>query len=156
MKAYLAAPIVGILESWNRDIQLVKDILVASGVKVFDPRDHGVTNAWGMSHEEWGRAIFAQDTLMIKNSDWLVVCDFGRKSTAGTAWEVGYGFGIGKNILQIVMNPKDKSDYSVMIRGCSSNYVTLDDFKSRYIRRETIYKYFKERGKVDKPDITLN
>lgn len=52
---------------------------------VYNPAEHGVPNAWGMNMTEWSRCIFTLDVVAIDNADWIVVCDFGRSGTAGTA-----------------------------------------------------------------------
>lgn len=123
---YLAAPIVGISEEDKEMIANVKECLEYEGYAVYDPREHGVPNAWGMSMDEWGRSIFSLDAVGIQGCEWVVVCDFGRDMKAGTAWECGYAFGIGKQIFLIQM--KEETDYSVMLRGCSTTYCTYDEF----------------------------
>lgn len=106
-----------------------------------------------MNKQEWMRSIFSIDCIAINNSDWLVVCDFGRSMTTGTAWEVGYAFGIGKKILDIYMLD-DHNDYSVMISGCSTNYVAYSDILS--MSDDEIIKLFTERGKLNNETINYN
>lgn len=129
-KIYLAAPIVKIPEDWKEKIANVKKAFVKSdhNFYVYDPVDHGVPNAWGMSMEEWSKCIFALDVVAIDDCDWVVVCDFGRQMTSGTSWEAGYAFGKGKKILIIRMNEEDTTDYSVMMNGCSANAMSYSDF----------------------------
>lgn len=131
-KIYLAAPIVKIPEDWKEKIANVKKAFVESvhNFYVYDPVDHGVPNAWGMSMEEWSKCIFALDVVAIDDCDWVVVCDFGRQMTSGTSWEAGYAFGKGKKILIIRMNEEDATDYSVMMNGCSANAMSYSEFMS--------------------------
>lgn len=129
-KIYLAAPIVNISKDWKEKIANVKKAFVESvhSFYVYDPVDHGVPNAWGMSMEEWSKCIFALDVVAIDDCDWVVVCDFGRQMTSGTSWEAGYAFGKGKKILIIRMNEEDTTDYSVMMNGCSANAMSYSEF----------------------------
>lgn len=151
MKVYLAAPIVGIPDDWREKIKNVKEWLISHNVEVFDPRDYGVENSWGMNQAEWGRAVFAQDSFLIKRVDFVVVCDFGRHMTAGASWECGYAYGIGKKVLQICMSDDAKTDYSAMIRGCSANYCRYSDFYD--LSPKTL---FQEREKTEWKHETLN
>lgn len=151
---YLAAPIVGISDDIKQEVTYIKNILLQSGFSVYDPRDHGVINAWGMSLNEWARCIFNLDVVAIDNCDWIVVLDYGRQGTAGTAWECGYAFGKGKKILIIEMF--SENEYSVMMRGCSSNYCKLREFVNTGIGKIP-GKFFVERGRIKKNDtVTLN
>lgn len=130
-KIYLAAPIVGISASQKQELDQIKHTLdkisTCLDIEIYDPSKHGVPNAWGISMQEWCRCIFALDVTAIDRSDWIVVCDYGRKGTAGTAWECGYAFGKGKKVL-IIQMADEKIDYSVMMRGCSANYCTFEEF----------------------------
>lgn len=155
INVYLAAPIVNTNDETKVQISYVKDVLelLSSEIKLYDPKEHGVPNAWGISMQEWCRCIFALDVVAIDNSDWVVVCDYGRKGTAGTAWECGYAFGKGKKVLVIQMVDVDV-DYSVMMRGCSANYCTLEEFLGT-APKDVINKYFIERGRLSQTE-TLN
>ena len=147
MNVYLAAPIVGIDQDIKIEKECIKNILREININVYDPSEpgHGVPNAWGCSMDEWTRAIFSLDVVAIDNCDWMVVLDYGRQCTAGTAWECGYAFGKGKKILIVEMD--DDSHYSVMMRGCSSNYCKLKDFVNTGIN-SIESKFFIERGRV--------
>lgn len=146
---YLAAPIVGLSDETILEIEKIKQkFRVLNGrclIGYYDPKEHQVPNAWGMSMSEWARCIFALDVVAIDNADWVVVCDYGRKGTAGTAWEAGYAFGKDKKILIIEMSETD-TDYSVMMRGCCSNYCTKEEFIGAPI--DEISKFFVERGRL--------
>ena len=145
MKIYIAAPIVGATDVMKAKIERVKECISyikSNDISIYDPKEHGVPNAWGMSMNEWARCIFALDVVAIDDSDWVVVCDFGRHGTAGTAWECGYAFAKGKKILIVQMDETDQ-DYSVMMHGCSTNYCTFEEF----LISDVIKDLFIEAGK---------
>ena len=147
MNVYLAAPIVGVDEDIKSEKQYIKDVLEACKLTVYDPSapGNGTPNSWGMSMDEWARSIFSLDVRALDRCDWVVCLDYGRNCTAGTAWEVGYAFGIGKKILIIEMD--NDQHYSVMMRGCSANYCKLKDFVNTPTS-EVTNKWFVERGRV--------
>lgn len=126
-------------------VKTTLSFLNSDDVSVYDPVEHGVPNAWGMTMNEWARCIFALDVVAIDDSDWVVVCDFGRQGTAGTAWECGYAFAKGKKVLIIQMNAVDQ-DYSVMMHGCSTNYCTFEEFVGHNVG-DLIQDLFIEAGK---------
>lgn len=166
LKLYIAAPIVNISDSWKAKINCVINCFKDVGISVYNPAEHGVPNAWGMTMTEWSKCIFALDIVAIDNCDWVVVCDFGRDGTAGTAFEAGYAFGKNKKVLLIYMND-DKTNYSVMMNGCCSNSTSYDDLLSQYcdacayddINKEKTKKFmdslFIERGRLQQ-DIVFN
>lgn len=149
MDVYLAAPIVGITDEQRNMIETVKSRLGVDGVSLHVPGDKKIPNAWGMTQDEWARCVFTNDVLTISSCDWVVVCDFGRHLTAGTAWECGYAFGIGRKVLLIEMDGGD--DHSLMLRGCSTNYCTYDELVNSDISELLI-----ERGRIQRTGITLN
>lgn len=150
-KIYLAAPIVNIPDEWKTRIEEVYRMLDCIFYDVYYPAKHGVPNAWGMSMEEWSKCIFALDVVAINNSDWVVVCDFGRENTAGTAWEAGYAFGVGKKILVIKM-AEDGKNYSVMMNGGSSNSISYKEFINLK-DKENVFKLFVERGRLQPKEV---
>jgi len=152
MNVYIAAPIVGLQPEMEKEINEIKHTFSEMDkygkISFYDPKEHGVPNAWGMSMDEWARCIFALDVVAIDNADWVVVCDYGRNGTAGTAWEAGYAFGKGKKVVIIEMAPVD-TDYSVMMRGCCSNYIDKKSFNFLSTSYDNlIKKLFIERGRL--------
>lgn len=147
LNIYVAAPIVGVPDEEKRKIRFVKEaIRRTNGLALLDPSSYKVPNAWGMSNEEWARCVFANDVRLLNEANWVVVCDFGRHSTAGTAWEAGYAFGIDKPVLQVIMS-EDCNDYSLMIRGCSANYCTLSELVDGDDFPMVCFNQFTMRGK---------
>lgn len=156
LNIYLAAPIVNITNKQKEEINQVKYILnkfksFGCDINIYDPKEHGVPNAWGISIQEWCRCIFALDVVAIDNCNWVIVCDYGRQGTAGTAWECGYAFGKNKKILIIQMN-EETEDYSVMMKGCSANYCTYEEF-IHLNSSEFMNHYLVERGKLPQTEI---
>ena len=158
---YLAAPIVNISEEQKEKIECVESYLNhmdcnGNRCNVYNPSKHSVPNAWGMNMDEWSKCIFALDVVAMDNADWIVVCDFGRQMTSGTAWEAGYVFGRGKKILVIRMNNDDdnkncSTEYSVMMNGCSSNSIDYNYIKSIVYSCDQSYSFgdvFVERGRI--------
>lgn len=77
---------------------------------VYGPWEHTIEHAWDWPNEEWGLMVFEDDINAIKKADWVVVLSWGRKGTTqGTAWEQGFAFGIGKQILFVEMNEEIQS-----------------------------------------------
>ena len=159
INVYIAAPIVGLQPEIEQEINEIKHVFSEMDkhgkISFYDPKEHGVPNAWGMSMSEWARCIFTLDVVAIDNADWVVVCDYGRNGTAGTAWEAGYAFGKGKKVVIIEMAETD-ADYSVMMRGCCSNYITKKDFRFLSTSYDNLINtLFVERGRLMQKE-TLN
>lgn len=155
MRIYIAAPIVGLSEKVAEKVKNVKTILnnleSTWEVMLHDPSKQKVPNARGMSMQERARCIFTLDVMAINSSDWVVVCDFGREGTAGTARECWYAFAKNKEILIIHMYDNER-DYSLMMRGCSANYCKYTDFVSTPTN-EIIKKFFYQRWRVESDNI---
>jgi len=123
IKVYFAHPIVGISEkSKHYHACIYTKLAGAFGREnVYDPEKYHVPNEYGMPMNEWGRCVFTHDVEQLQNSDFVVVCNYGRNCSAGTAFEAGLAFGSGKRILVIQM--PDVEDDSLMITNCGNNKV---------------------------------
>lgn len=157
INVYIAAPIVGLNDETTLEINSIKqtfrNMQEHGYIEFYDPKAHGVPNAWGMSMSEWAHCIFTLDVVAIDRADWVVVCDYGRQGTAGTAWEAGYAFGKGKKIVIIEMAETD-ADYSVMMRGCCANYISKKDFKFLGTSYQRILdELFIERGRLAQKEV---
>lgn len=73
------------------------------GHRVFVPCEHKIDNAWDLPNYEWGKAVFNNDIEAINDCDYVICLNYGRISSAGTAWEVGYSYGIGKPVITVEM-----------------------------------------------------
>lgn len=100
---YLASPI-GVEGSHERSMaEQACRILKNKGMDVYCPWTQKIPHAWDYPNAEWGLMVFSNDVNAIENADVVVVMSYGRQSTAGTNWEAGYSFGIGKKIIVVEM-----------------------------------------------------
>ena len=118
-KVYLAAPFET-LECKSNAIQ-ASTILGLKGFDVYCPWKYKIPNAWDYPNDEWGAMVFATDIKAIQDADLVVVLSYGRYSTAGTNWEAGYAFGIGKKVIVVEMTGKIMS---VMVSN--GRYATVE------------------------------
>lgn len=96
MKIYLA----GSCGSERRSYMVaLGEALRALDFEVYCPFELKIENAWDMSQEEWAQKVFNNDILAIQNCDIMVMVSPGRNSTAGTNWEQGYAYALGKKVL---------------------------------------------------------
>ena len=66
-----------------------------------------------MPNDVWGKHVFNMDKTAIETSDFMVVLYRGRYSSTGTAWEIGYAYGIGVPIILYI--PEDVDTTSLMV-----------------------------------------
>lgn len=100
-RAYIASPF---FEDVHRAAAVkAAEILRSRGIDTYLPLEHKVPNAWDLPNHEWGAAVYRADVKAIRNSDTVVVLSYGRLGSAGTAWEAGYAFGIGKRVIVVEM-----------------------------------------------------
>lgn len=93
MKIYLA----GSCGSTRRTIMMnIATKLRNMGFDVHCPFELKIADAWEMSQEDWAGEVFNADIKAIEECDVMVCISVGRLSTAGTNWEQGYAYGIGK------------------------------------------------------------
>ena len=115
---YLAAPVFGADETKKEHVQAVYAALIAGRHCVYRPDWLRIPNAWNMPLEEWARCVFTHDLIALDSADTVVVLDYGRHGTCGTAWETGYAFAKGKNIVNVLM--PGVTEQSLMMRcGCT-------------------------------------
>jgi len=125
-KVYIAAPIVGINKSQREEIDCVASYLHDQYRDVYCPWDLKIPNAWNMPQEQWARCVFTQDVLALDDADIVVVCDYGRHGSCGTAWEAGYAFAKEKRI--IIVQMPDVHEVSLMLYNGCTCVVLFDDF----------------------------
>lgn len=123
MKIYLASPFFKESETPIYD-KVIKN-LRERGHDVFVPREHIVPNGWEMSNPDWGKAVFALDLEGLNNAETVVVLDWGMYADCGTAWECGYAYAKGKNV--IVVSCDNSCPHSVMMCNGSKNFITLEN-----------------------------
>ena len=116
-RVYLATP-VGDPGTPERSVaQYVKDVLESNGFTVYAPWEMHIPHAWDYTNAEWGLMVFSRDMHELEACDFAVVISYGRNCTAGTAWEQGFLYGIGKKILVVEADGVDLM--SIMVsNGC--------------------------------------
>lgn len=101
-----------------------------NGQEVYCPFELKIENAWDYSQEEWSQKVFEADKEAIDNCDVFLMITPGRISSAGTNWEQGYAFGIGKNVIvfQITESPTSLMTFCGCTRfvNTSKNKILMD------------------------------
>lgn len=102
MKIYVAA---SLSEDKRPIMYKAVKVLRERGYDVYAPIEHVIENAWDWPNSEWGLQVFRNDVNAIQSADFVVVLSWGRLDTsAGTTWEQGYAYGIGKKVILVEMN----------------------------------------------------
>lgn len=100
-KLYLASPF---FDPKERETALeIAENFRLKGYSVFVPLEHKVENAWDLPNYAWGKAVFNNDIKAIKECNAVICLSYGRISSAGTNWEAGYAYGIGKKVIVVEM-----------------------------------------------------
>jgi len=104
------------------------EILRNKGFKVYAPIEHFIENAWDWPNDEWGLQVFRNDVEAIKNCDLVVSLTWGRLQTsAGTTWEQGFAYGIGKKVILVEMT--DNVQSLMVANGRYATVKGLDELK---------------------------
>lgn len=141
MTVYLASPFFN-----NRERAVkaqVKAHLEQTGIAIIDPQGGGDPMSWEQNNNQWGRKIFKKDLDRIYEADKVVAIDWGLYGDCGTAWEVGYAYGMGKRILVVVPDEKLYTPHSLMVANGCDNFVSL----SRFLATEDINTLFDNANK---------
>lgn len=73
--------------------QTVKRIQKKLKGNYYIPHKLTIPNAWDISLEEWGAAVYQHDIEALDKADVVIFLSFGKENNAGSAWEVGYAIG---------------------------------------------------------------
>ena len=85
-------------------------VLRDKGFEVYAPIEHFTESAWDWPNNEWAIQVFRCDIEAIKRADVVVCLNWGRNETsAGTVWEHGYAYGIGKKVILVEMTENVQS-----------------------------------------------
>jgi nucleoside 2-deoxyribosyltransferase len=141
MTVYLASPFFN-----NRERAVkaqVKTHLEQAGIAVIDPQGGGDPMSWEQNNNQWGRKIFKKDLIRIHEADKVIAIDWGLYGDCGTAWEVGYAYGINKHILVVVPDEKLYTPHSLMVANGCDNFVSV----SRFLATEDVNTLFDNANK---------
>lgn len=107
MKIYLASPLF--TEYERNEVKHYAQAYREQGHYVYVPMEHQIENAWDMPNHEWARKVFEEDIRAIDESDAVIVLYYGLYSDSGTAWEQGYAYAKGKEVIVINCGCKEAS-----------------------------------------------
>ena len=136
MKAYLAAPFFNQNERYlySRVIDYLRH---AEMHDLYVPQEHTVEDAWNLSNPDWAWTVFHEDVRALDEAEIVYVLNFGMYSDSGTAWEAGYAYAKGKQIVNILVNQKDNVYSLMMINGANKlvnvefDYVGLGEVEQK-------------------------
>ena len=129
---YMAAPVVGMDAEKREQVESVMRAVINKLSKeeelmvCYTPWLLKIPNAWNMPQNEWARCVFTQDVLALDESETVIVCDYGRHASCGTAWEAGYAFAKGKKVIVVTMPGVE--EVSLMVHNGCTPVVSYEDF----------------------------
>lgn len=80
-------------------MQKIAKTLRENGWEVYCPFEMKIPNAWDMSQEDWAEKVFEKDKEYLDKADVFLMISPGRFSSAGTNFEQGYMYALGKRII---------------------------------------------------------
>lgn len=126
-KIYLAGP----CDTEHRTLMWQVATLLRNSNKfeVYCPWEFQVPDAWTYTQEDWASFVFSADIQAIADCNIFVMISMGRDSTAGTNWEQGFAWGLGKDV--VVVQVTDKPTSLMTYHGCdlfiNTNQKNLND-----------------------------
>ena len=105
MNIYLAGP----CDTENRTTMwkiatMLRNNIHVDHAEVYCPWELKIEDAWSYSQEDWASLVFNEDVKAIHKCDYFIMVSVGRNSTAGTNWEQGFAYALGKPIIVIQIN----------------------------------------------------
>lgn len=122
MKVYLAAPLFTPMEC-EFNIAMQGTALANCGVELCLPQDLPYKG-------DDAQMIQRQDLELLNSCDGVLALCNGAEIDSGTAFEIGYAYAMGKDIL-IFRNDK-RPYFNAMIRGCMHHASTYDEIINYY------------------------
>lgn len=122
VKIYLASPFFNELEV--EKVKQVSEILDNKGLVVFSPMENQMEHLEGGTRH-WSIETFINDKKFIDSCDVVVAIYHGNYSDSGTAWEMGYAYGINKPVITIHVG----NNSNLMVHEGSHANLTLDELK---------------------------
>jgi nucleoside 2-deoxyribosyltransferase len=99
-KVYVACPMN--IKHRESEANVVK-MLRTSGYNVYFPAEFKVEDAWSLPNPVWAKKVFDADIEALNNSDVVVLLYYGPNECAGSAWEAGYAYAMGKRVILVEM-----------------------------------------------------
>lgn len=127
-KIYVAGPFFkpGERERLEKIRKLFNEDSFFEDYDLFFPMDHFIKDGENMPTWEWAQAVFDMDTKVLENSDIVVAVYDKHYSDSGTAWELGYAYGLG---IPVVLLCTDlKSDNSLMPMCAATRIYDFEKF----------------------------
>lgn len=134
MKIYLASPFFNDIERAHYD-KVISILRKKADTELFVPQEHIVPGADTMPNADWALEVFKMDVEALEEAELVIVLNWGLYSDSGTAWEQGYAFARGKEVLCILMDETPGVEYSLMtVNGCLRYvfYSVFTDPESEY------------------------
>lgn len=127
-KIYLASPFFNDAERATK--ARIKAHLEEVGYIIIDPQPTSGSSfeSWEKTNYEWGADVFFGDIAKIQEADCVVAIDWGMYSDSGTAWEIGYAYGIKKPVLVIATTESMSKTHSLMVTNGACNFITEKRF----------------------------
>lgn len=123
--AYISSPFFK--EEEYKNSMEVADILRSKGIETYVPAEHEYDIE--IENHKIGANIFSDNIKAINRADTVFVLSYGRISTAGTNWEAGYSFGIGKRVVIIEM-PNVEVMSLMVANGRHATLKSIEDLRS--------------------------
>lgn len=113
----------------KRMIEYAASILRSRGFHVFVPHETQIPNAWGMTNNEWGHAVFGLDMGGLESADAVVVLSWGKQFTnGGCFWECGYAAAKGLPIIMVSVNKEVES--LMVVSSARAHLGTINELKT--------------------------
>lgn len=96
--------------------------------EIYTPFTLKIENAWDLTQEKWSEEVFNKDIKELNNCDLFIHISFGRISSAGSNWEQGYAYALGKKIFVLQVTDNDTSLMTYC--GCYNFYNAQNDLES--------------------------
>lgn len=131
MKIYLACSFAyedrELTQTRKTTMGLFQNHLTDLGHEVYNPSQLKIENAWDYSMYDWGNLVFQADKKAIDDADLIIFISHGKENNAGSVWEVGYAYALGKKIIMISMN-ENSPESLMVIHSCHACLKGVEEF----------------------------
>ena len=121
-KIYVAGPFFkpGERERIEQIRKLFKEDSFFNDYDIFFPMDHFIPNGEKMSNWDWSKAVFDMDTKALEQADIVLAVYDKHYSDSGTAWELGYAYGMG---IPVILLCTDLNADNSLMPVCAANKI---------------------------------